>query len=87
MDKQAYIEGVRFALKHAGVDESQDLPAELLAALLRSQEDVAKEVPEGESPEKDPKEPKDVGTWGNTGPFGGDTLTNLGLTGGFSGGI
>ena len=79
MHKEAYIAGVRFALKQAGVDETEGLPAEALAAILKTQEDVTKGAPTGESFKKDPKDPKDDVTWSKSGPFSGDNLTRFGL--------
>jgi len=74
-----YIFGVKLALQQAGMQDTAALPAEELSATLKTLPPETSVNRKAVEPGKDPKDPRDVGRWSESGPFGGDNLSALGI--------
>ena len=78
-----YLTGIRLALSTSGLTKLAALSAEALAARLNMDaEDEEEQRPQPitvDRKARDPKEPSNYLRYTQAGPFGGDTLTQLGL--------
>jgi hypothetical protein len=80
--REAYLLGARLAMKSAGLHKTAEsiLPAEALAATLKTLPDTGGKATTRFAREVDPKDPPDNMRWSKSGPHGYDTLTTMGLT-------
>ena len=77
-----YLTGVRMALRSAGLTKLSAFTADALAKALNEdaeQEESQRPAPITDRKPRDPKEPSNYLRYTQAGPFGGDTLTQLGL--------
>jgi hypothetical protein len=76
------LTGVRLALRSSGLTKLADMSADDLAAALNEdaeQEEGERPTPITDRKPRDPKEPSNYLRYTQAGPFGGDSLTQLGL--------
>jgi len=71
--------GMRKAAEQSAAQPA-DRPAEALAATLGNMPTEAVQIDAaGKRNDKDPKDPDDSQTWSSAGPFGGDSMSAMGL--------